>query len=185
MCTVPIVTWLIALISYVVHVCVYIFYICLSNILYICHRHGICVKEKTKRFRCIYSNWGFWCGCWQMCRWTAVLLVHMHSGFPATRSKQMIVTLSNDVTRISHATLGGNYKRRAHQNLRAVIWVFRYWTFGSINKPQTLYFGYLGAFCGVEHNPNELCVLFIHMHVPRPFWRIFSQCDFSCLMLAR
>ena len=25
----------------------------------------------------------------------------------------------------------------------------------------------------------------IHMHVPRPFWGTFSQCDFSCLMLAR
>ena len=25
---------------------------------------------------------------------------------------------------------------------------------------------------------------FIHMHVPRPFWGTFSQCDFSCLTLA-
>ena len=32
---------------------------------------------------------------------------------------------------------------------------------------------------------NELCDLFIYMHVPRPFWGTFSQCDFSCLMLAR
>ena len=31
---------------------------------------------------------------------------------------------------------------------------------------------------------NGLCDLFIHMHVPRPFWGTFSQCDFSCLMLA-
>ena len=53
-----------------------------------------------------------------------------------------------------------------------------------INKPQTLYFGYLGASHGAEHNQKELCVLFIHMHVPRPFWGTFSQCDFSCLMLA-
>ena len=76
-----------------------------------CHRHRTWVKEKTKRFGCIYSNWGFWHGCWQMCRWTAVLLVHMCSGFPTRRSKQMIMTSSNDVTRISHATLGGNYKK--------------------------------------------------------------------------
>ena len=53
----------------------------------------------------------------------------------------------------------------------------------SINKPQTLYFGYLNASCGAEHNQNGLCDLFIHMYVPRPFWGIFSQCDFSCLML--
>ena len=55
---------------------------------------------------------------------------------------------------------------------------------GSIDKPQTLYFGCLGASHGAEHNQNELCVLFFHMHVPRPFWGTFSQHDFSCLMLA-
>ena len=91
---------------------------------YICHRHGIRVKEKTKTFGCICSNQGFWHGCWQMCRWTVVRPVCMCSGFPARRSKQMIMTSFNDITRISHATLGGNYKRRAHWNLGAVIWVF-------------------------------------------------------------
>ena len=34
------------------------------------------------------------------------------------------MTSLNDVTRISHDTLGGNYKRRAHQNLGTVVWVF-------------------------------------------------------------
>ena len=47
----------------------------------------------------------------------------MYSGFPARRSEQMIVTSWNDVTMISYAILGGKYKRRAHTNLRAVIWV--------------------------------------------------------------
>ena len=71
-----------------------------------------------ERFGCICSNWGFQCGHWWMCRQTAVLLVHMCSGFPAGRSKQMIMTSSSkDITRISCATLGGNYKRRVHQNL--------------------------------------------------------------------
>ena len=32
----------------------------------------------------------------------------------------------NDITVISLAILGGNYKRRAHTNLRAVIWAFWY-----------------------------------------------------------
>ena len=57
--------------------------------------------------------WDFWHGCWQMCRQTVAVLLHMHSGFPTLRSKQTIVTSLYDVTRISHAMVGGNYKRRA------------------------------------------------------------------------
>ena len=113
---------------------------------------------------------GFWHGHQQMCRQTAVFLMHMCSGFPTGRSEQTIMTSWKDVTRISHAIKGGNYKRRAQLNLRAVILVFQYKAFGSINKPQTLYFGYLSASHGVEHNQNGLCDLFIHMHAPRPFW---------------
>ena len=142
------------------------------------------LRKKTKKFGCIYSNWGFWCWCWQMHRWTMAFPVHMCSGFPTRRSKQMIMTLWNDITVISHAILRGNYKRRAHTNLGAVIWVFGYWMVGSIDMSQTLYSGYLGASCGAEHNQNKLCVLFIDMHVPRPFGELFSQYDFSCLMLA-
>ena len=153
--------------------------------IYMCHRHGIWVKEKTERFGCIYSNWGFWCWCQWMPRWTTVFPVCMHNGFPAGRSKQMIMTSWNDVTMISHAILGGNYKRRAHPNLRAVIWVFWHWRVRSIDKSKTLYSGYLSASCGAEHNQNELCVSFIHMHIPRPLWGTFSKYDFSCLILAR
>ena len=152
---------------------------------YICHRHRIRVKEKMERFGCIYSNWGFQHGCWQMCRWTTVFPEHMCSGFPARRSKQMIMTSWNDVTMISHAILGGNYERRAHPNLGEVFWDFWHWMVGSIDKPQTLYFSSLSASHGAEHNQNELCVSFICMHVPRPFWGTFSQYDFSCLTLAR
>ena len=147
------------------------------------HRHGNCIKEKTERFRCIYSIQGFWHGCQQMHRWRMMFLMCICSHFPTGRSKQMIVTSWNDITRISCAIEGGNYKRRAQPNLGAVVWVFLYWAFGSINKPQALYFGYLSASHGAEHNQNELCASFIHMHVPRPFWGIFSQCDFSCLTL--
>ena len=142
------------------------------------------LRKRQERFRCICSNWGFWCWCQWMCRWTMVFPVHMHSGFPAGRSKQMIVTSSNDVTMISCAILGGNYKRRAHPNLGAIVWAFWHWTVGSTDKSQTLYSGYLSASCGAEHNQNELCVSFIHMHVSRPFWGTFSQYDFNCLMLA-
>ena len=87
--------------------------------------------------------------------------------------------------RISHAIEGGNYKKRAQPDLGVVIWVFWYHTFGSINKPQTLYFGCLGASHGEEHNQIGMCDLFINMHAPRPFWGTLSWCDFSCLMVAR
>ena len=80
------------------------------------------------------------------------------------------MTSFHDVTRISHAIEGGNYKRRALLNLGAVTWVFWYKAFGSFDEPQTLYFGCLGASHGEEHIQNRMCDLFIHMHVPRPFW---------------
>ena len=43
-----------------------------------CHRHGIQVKEKMVRFRCIYSIQGFWCGCKQMCR-QMVMFTNVHA----------------------------------------------------------------------------------------------------------
>ena len=42
-----------------------------------------------------------------------VVMLCMHSGSPTLRSEQMIVMSLYDVTRISHATVGENYKRRA------------------------------------------------------------------------
>ena len=151
---------------------------------FIHYTNEIWVKEKMERFGHIYSKWWLWHWCKQMCRQSMVFPVGMQSGFSTGRSKQMIVTSWNDITMISHAILGGNYKRRAHPNPMAVIWVFWHWMVGSIDKSHTLYSGYLSASHGAEHNQNELCVSFIHMHVPRPFGECFSQYDFSCLILA-
>ena len=56
-----------------------------------------------------------------------VVLLHMHSGFPAKILEQTIVTSLYDVTRVSCEILGENYKKRACPSLRAVIvvvWVF-------------------------------------------------------------
>ena len=50
-----------------------------------------------------------------MCRQTIAVLLHMHSGFPAERLEQMIMTSYNDVMRVSHAIVGGNYKREHDQ----------------------------------------------------------------------
>ena len=83
-----------------------------------------------------------------MCRQMMVIPMCMHSCFPARRSEQTIVMSFHDITRISCAIEEGNYKRRAQLNLGAVVWVFWYQAFGSINKPQTLYLGCLSASCG-------------------------------------
>ena len=91
----------------------------------------------------------------------------MCSGFPTGRLEQMIMMSFHDVTRISHVIEGGNYKRRAPPNLEAVVWVFWYKAFGSVDKPQALYFSCLGASHGEEHIQNRMCDLFVHMHVAR------------------
>ena len=43
--------------------------------------------------------------------------------FPAEILEQMIVTSLYDVMRVSHARMGGNYKRRAQPSLGAAITV--------------------------------------------------------------
>ena len=55
--------------------------------------------------------------------------------------------------RISYPIKGGNYKRRVQLSLGTVttaVWVFWYIAFGSISKPQTLYFGCLSASLGTS-----------------------------------
>ena len=155
-----------------------------KSVSYICHRHRIWVKEKTKRFRCIYSNQGFWHGCQQMHWWTTVFPVYMCSSLSTRRSKQMIMTSWNDVTRISCAILGGNYKRKAHSNLRLSSRSSDTECLGLLtsHRPSTLAISV--PLIEQSITRDELCVSFIHMHVPRPFWGTFSQYDFSYLMLA-
>ena len=109
-----------------------------------------------------------------MCRQMPVVPIHMHSGFPTGRSEQTIVTSFHDITRITHAIEGGNYKERVLPNLGAVVWVFWYKAFGSVDEPQTLYFSCLSVSHGEEHIQNRMCDLFIHIHVPRSFWGTFS-----------
>ena len=122
-----------------------------------------CVTRSRKNLFIYTAKWD------QLTEGLVLKMKHDHTT-PTGRSKQTIVTSWNDITRISCAIEGGNYKRRAQLNLRAVIWVSWYKVFGSINKPQTLYFGYLSASLGAKHNQNGPCDLFIHIHVPRPFW---------------
>ena len=41
-----------------------------------------------------------------------VVLLHMHSGFPAKFMEQMIMASLDDIMGFSHAIEGGKYKRR-------------------------------------------------------------------------
>ena len=76
-----------------------------------CHRHGNGIRKRDNEVWTLHSIWCFWCGFQQMLRQTMAVLLHMCSGFPTERLEQMIVTSLYDVTRVSHAIVGGNYKR--------------------------------------------------------------------------
>ena len=107
--------------------------------------------KRDKEVQSLHNIWEFWCGCWQICRWTMVVPMCMHSGFPTRRLEQMIMTSLYDIMRISCAVKGGNYKRRVQPNLRAVVtvvWGFWYKAFGFISKSQTLYLSCLSALWG-------------------------------------
>ena len=73
------------------------------------------------RFRLSIIFGIFGIGCWQICRQTMAVLLHMCSGFPAQILEQMIVTSLHDITRFSHATEGGNYKREHDQALGLLL----------------------------------------------------------------
>ena len=78
-----------------------------------CHRHGKGIRKRDDEVRTLHNIQDFWCGWWQMCRWTVAVPLCMHSGFPTKRLEQRIVTSLYDVMRISHVTVVGNYKGRA------------------------------------------------------------------------
>ena len=136
------------------------------------------------RFRCSYSNWGFWWWCWQMCRWTMAFPLHMHNGFPTKRIEQMILTLWNDFTVIFHALWGGKYIRTAHTNLGAVVWVSGTEQLG----------------LSISHRPSTPAILvplveqsisrknwMFYLSIctyPDPFEECFSQYDLSCLTVS-
>ena len=63
----------------------------------------------------------------------------------------------------------------ASMSLRAVIWVFRTEWLGQLlrsHQPSTL--AILVPLVEQKYNLDELCVLCINLHVPRPFWEPFS-----------
>ena len=71
--------------------------------------------------------------------------------------------------------LGRELYKVVSTSLRAVVWVFRTELLGQLlrnHRPSTL--AILVPLMEQEYNWNELYVLFIYLHVPRPFWETFS-----------
>ena len=96
--------------------------------------------------------------------------LHMHSGSPAEKVEQMIVMSFYDVTMISHAVGGRKYIRKASLSLRAVVWVSGTEWLGQLLRshlPSTLAISM--PLVEQEYILDELCALFIHLHVPRLF----------------
>ena len=123
--------------------------------------------------RCEDKLWQFFCTC-------AVV-------FPPKILQQTIVTSLYDVTRISHATVRGNYKRRAWSSLRAaitVIWVFWHERLGLQQATDPLL--WLSR-CPLsrKHIQNAQCCLFFYKHASRPIWRTLSYCDYIYLTVTR
>ena len=85
------------------------------------------VQKRDNEVWNLHNIWDIWHGFRQMCRQIMAVLLHMCSGFPTKILEQTIVMSLYDVTRVSCATVGGNYKRRVQLSLGAavtVIWVF-------------------------------------------------------------
>ena len=129
-----------------------------------CHRHKIRVKEKTMKFGCSSSNWGFWQWCQQMCRWTMAFPLYMHSGFPTEKVEQMIMMSLSGITVIGHAIGGGKYIRKASSSFWAVVWVSGTEWLGLLlsHQPSTLAISV--PLMEQEYNLDKLFTFFIHVH---------------------
>ena len=70
---------------------------------------------------------------------------------------------------ISHAIWGGKYIRKSELKPGAVIWVSGTEQLGLLISHQPSTLAILVPLMEQEYNQEELCTLFIHVHVPRPF----------------
>ena len=86
---------------------------------------------------------------------------------------------------ISHAIGGGKYIRKASLSLRAVVWVSGTEGLGPLLSHQPSTLAILVPLMEQEYIMDELHTLFIHLHVPRLFWELFSYHDFSCLIVSQ
>ena len=71
---------------------------------------------------------------------------------------------------ICHAIGGGKYIRKVTLSLRAVIWVSGTERLGPLLSHQPSTLAILVPLMEQEYILDELCTLFIYVHVPRPLF---------------
>ena len=69
---------------------------------------------------------------------------------------------------ISHAIWGRKYIRKVHLSIRAVIWVSGTEWLGPLLSHQPSTLAILVPLMEQEYIMDELCALFIYVHVPKP-----------------
>ena len=132
------------------------------------------VWKRDNEVQTLRNVWDIWHGCQQICRWTMVVLLHMHSGFPTEILEQTIVTSLIWCHEVLLCNRGGNYKRECNRALGLLVlssgcfntsvWVF--------SKPQTSTLA-VSVPSSRKHNWNAQCCLFFHKHASRLIWRLW------------
>ena len=98
--------------------------------------------------------------------------------------EQTILMSFGDIIIVLLTHLGIEYKRKVCKSLGAVIWVSGTEWLGQLlggHQPSTLAISV--PLVEQEYIPVELCVMFIHLHIPRLIWDTLSYYDFSCLLV--
>ena len=71
-------------------------------------------------------------------------------------------------------------------SIRAVVWVSGTEWLGQLSSHLPSTSAISVPLVEQEYNQEELCTLFIHVHVPRPFFgELLVSTDFSCLTVSR
>ena len=139
-----------------------------------CHRHGIGDKEKTMGscVAIVIVNFGSDTG---KCTDELDISSAHSQWFSPWKSR----TDNHDIILWCHNDLlcywGGNYVRGVSTSLKFVIWVFGNEWLGQLLRshwPSTLVI--LVPLMEQEYNLDELCVLFINLHLPQTFLGTFS-----------
>ena len=129
---------------------------------------------KTQQGSCVAEENSWW-QYRQRCRQILVIPLCMCSAFPTEMGEQTILTSFGDVIIILFMHLGIGYKRKVCKNLGAVVWVSETEWLGQLLEGHwTSTLAILVPLVEQEDIPVELCVLFIHLHVPRLVWGTLS-----------
>ena len=123
------------------------------------------IDDKVQSF---HSNRGFWRGCWHICRRTMVVLMHMHSGFPARKMEKTIMTSLCDVMSLSCCKREGTIKRQHNQTSGLLLL--------SSGCLGTRHFGSL-----TSHRPSTLAVSVLLAEGACPEWTLLLVYSYACI----